>query len=50
MNKYRYIDNYFKLYHELANLQSAQETPAEMRRVEHCIKLLQNIDVAVYQK
>ena len=43
MNTERYLDCYFKLYHELHNLHSSQRTAAERNRVDYCIELMHDI-------
>lgn len=50
MNKNRYQDAFFILYHELANLHIAQRNEAERKRVDYCVELLHEMDRAVNQK
>jgi hypothetical protein len=47
MNKNRYQDAFFILYHELANLHIAQRNEAERKRVDYCVELLHELDRAV---
>ena len=43
MNTERYLDCYFKLYHELHNLHNVQRTAAERARIDYCIELMHDI-------
>ena len=47
MNKSRYQDAFFLLYHELAKLHVAQINEAERKRVDYCVELLHEMDRAI---